>query len=386
MKKRRVDGKFIALAVIASVCVIVSLICLFLLKITADRVPENTPELSAPPSETPVETAPATPDPGEESEESVLPAAYDDVGKAESAAAGDCSNAGAVSCRLSGGGEFSLGIECPDTNYIYLVPECSYASADNPVAYYISSDRVPVEYGDSDPSGFEAYPGVSEFILTGQTFDTLIPARYRGEDDFGCRWKNNIYFDGASGSDADTSLYIRAVDLKGQYVLAVLRAEIKYNAATETFGLTRLSDNDVSATGELSLDAAAAAVSIAEDCLTDSSKCPNIANLDKERIMSASTVVEKVPCTYFYRFFDYEGAKANRGGYLSCDVYAVTFDVIGLGPVTFYFAPKRQLYEAGKGPAPAPGFQGPNLFMFGYDAICPFNAETLVANNAGLFD
>ena len=88
--------------------------------------------------------------------------------------------------------------------------------------------------------------------MLGQTYDTAAPAGYKSAENFGVRWERDTME--INEDDGGTTLYIRAVNLGSGELIAMCKATIVYDAATDTHHLDALTSSDVVDTGEMTQD------------------------------------------------------------------------------------------------------------------------------------
>lgn len=275
------------------------------------------------------------------------------------------------------GGTISLGVSSPeDGDAIYLNPVCSEATEESKVGFYITSSTFYISYSDSDYQEAAAAKNYSESNVllnkqNGRDYSLMTPASYRGESEYGAKWQGSM--------NEGTKLYIRAIRLNDGVLLAICRADIIYSESKGTYELVSLYSADATSTGELSVTDRDTIVWDAIDFMT-SDKGPNVGLADADWESEASLAkVEKIPTTYFTKFFNQNNRKSGIQDFPQCDIYAVSFLLIGYGHVTLYYAPYQQL--AGLNATHTPDSDELDLRLFGYDAFSPTMLEYLQTPN-----
>ena len=156
-----------------------------------------------------------------------------------------------------GSGTISIGVDLGVQDYIYLNPVCSEASAETgkQVGFFItaSSPRLDISYAEGAAATDELNAHEANLVMLGQTYDTAgplpgtSPLRILASGGSGTQWKINE-------DDGGTTLYIRAVNLGSGELIAMCKATIVYDAATDTHHLDALTSSDVVDTGEMTQD------------------------------------------------------------------------------------------------------------------------------------
>ena len=142
--------------------------------------------------------------------------------------------------------------------------------------------------------------------------------------------------------DGGTVLYIRIVQINTGKLLAVCKATIAYDPATNSHSMTSLTNNNITATGELD-GTGESADDLAAQAVEYLKTKGGIAATDENWKKAAkSCIIEKVPTTYAFRFIGTDGNETNIGNYENCDIYAVNIQFPG-DFNTVYFAPKMQI-------------------------------------------
>ena len=99
---------------------------------------------------------------------------------------------------------FTLGLEQDGlSDALYLNPHFEYAYAGNPYeayGYLMKTERVPLECAETyaSPAWSADYAGLTDFVITGRTYDRVVPATALDPNRYGVRWA-----DSPRGSDED---------------------------------------------------------------------------------------------------------------------------------------------------------------------------------------
>ena len=247
-----------------------------------------------------------------------------------------------VTCTCRNGETVSLGVDLEDGDYLYLNPSYSAADTeDGKVLFFFWVDRTELEYDvlTGTMASREEHATSANFASIGRTNDKGIPAAYLDEDNYGVRWKNNVFSDGKEKGDATTHLYMHVIRIADAKLIDSLQATIEYDPATEKYGISSFNRNDVLTTGSMEEGEREAVVESAASVLQDDSSPPIISGLSDERIaeMKADAVVEMVPGPLFRYFYDLFGEVVRRDQFPNIDFYAVNLYVRPHGTVTFYF-------------------------------------------------
>ena len=238
---------------------------------------------------------------------------------------------------------FTLGLEQDGlTDALYLNPHFEYAYAGNPYeayGYLMKTERVPLECAETSasPAWSADYAGLTDFVITGRTYDRVVPA-----------------------TALDPNRY---------------KADISYDIRTRTYSLCSLTESDVASTGELSEDEREDLVQEAIQYLVQGNRQMTM-NLTREELeaQKQSFIVEHPLGVYYNKLFDTDGKAVSSGAYSKCEIYAVHLNCDGFGYFTVYFAPEPQvnglsMKTLNKG-------EQMKLVLFGYDAFAPFTAES----------
>ena len=243
-----------------------------------------------------------------------------------------------------GSGTLYLGVKTDANDAIYLNPSSSEAAAspDKQIGFYIMSSSPELMYDEregAEPTD-KMNSGSANLVFKGEKFNTAMPADYKDASDYGVKWSRSKLQ--LNNDDGGTVLYIRIVQINTGTLLAVCKATITYDPATDSHSLTSLTDNNIKTTGELdgtgenADDLAAQAI---EYLKTEGGMSTAEENWEKA---AKSYIIEKVPTTYGFRFIGTDGNTTNAGHYENCDVYAVNIQLPG-DFNTVYFAPKMQI-------------------------------------------
>ena len=166
-----------------------------------------------------------------------------------------------------GSGTISIGVDLGVQDYLYLNPVCSEASAEpgKQVGFFItaSSPRLDISYAEGAAATEELNAQEANLVMLGQTYDTAAPAGYKSAENFGVRWERDTME--INEDDGGTTLYIRAVNLSSGELIAMCKATIVYDAATDTHHLDTLTSSDVVDTGEMTQEEKSALV---QDAIT----------------------------------------------------------------------------------------------------------------------
>jgi hypothetical protein len=277
------------------------------------------------------------------------------------------------------GNTISLGLGSGQLDdYIYLNPRCSEATPHMKIGFYISSSRIDVEICDKvgEPGTAPKNASESNVLIVDRTYDTLVPAIYKDPENYGIRWKNDPMYDG--NLSTGTTLYIRAVRLFDGYLVAICRAEIVYDQATNTYRLASLYNADVRNTGELPDAERDRILNDAVDFIRNPERGPVVSYENQAYWDEALKLakIERRPYTYFDVLYDKNNKVCRKGDFVNCDVYAVNVPLTGFGFVSVYYAPGLQL--DGFNTPTRPGSTDLDLQVFGYDAFFPFRKDTLL--------
>ena len=259
---------------------------------------------------------------------------------------------------------------------ICINPHMRYDYAENPEEQYgflLRTDRVPLEYADTDPRPGSDPQNVSytDLAIQGRTYDKLVPASFSDSDHYGVRWEDRPAF-GGQPHDGDT-LYILAVRISDGTLMGAGRADIVYDYPSDTYSIQNFRNSDVLYTRELSkewrdklYDDAVAFLQTGNDKLHI-----GFANTDWSE-MKQFAVIEKLNRTYYGKFFNTLGNVISSGKYAGMDIYAVNINCSGYGFFTVYFCPEPMAYGLHLDRL---GDQELNLIPIGYDAHSPMTEE-----------
>ena len=138
-----------------------------------------------------------------------------------------------------GSGTISIGVDLGVQDYIYLNPSCSEASAEagKQVGFFItaSSPRLDIGYTEGAAATDTQNAQDANLVMLGQTYDTAVPAGYKSAENYGVRWERDTME--INEDDGGTTLYIRAVNLSSGELIAMCKATIVYDEATDTHHL-----------------------------------------------------------------------------------------------------------------------------------------------------
>lgn len=274
---------------------------------------------------------------------------------------------------------FTLGLEQENlTDALYLNPHFEYAYAGNPdeaYGYLMKTERVPLEFAESTDSteSSASYVGLTDFVITGRTYDKIIPALARDPNHYGVRWADSPAYGGAD--HAGDQLRILIIRLSDGTLMGSVKAEINYDIRAKTYSLCNLIDSDVSSTGELSTVEREQLIQEAIQYLVQGNGHMTM-SLSKEELEAQmqSVIVEHPLHVYYNKLYDTEGNVVSAGVFSRCEIYAVHINCDGFGYFTVYFAPEPQvngltMRTLDKG-------EELKLVLIGYDAFAPFTPES----------
>ena len=243
-----------------------------------------------------------------------------------------------------GSGTLYLGVETDTSDAIYLNPSSSEAAAspDKQIGFYIMSSSPELSYSEwegAEPTD-KLNSNRANLVFKDDKFNTAVPAAYHNTVDYGVKWSRSELQ--LNNDDGGTVLYIRIVQINTGKLLAVCKATITYDPTTNSHSLTSLTDNNITATGELD-GTGESADDLAAQAVEYLKTKGGIAATDENWKKAAkSCIIEKVPTTYAFRFIGTDGNETNIGNYENCDIYAVNIQFPG-DFNTVYFAPKMQI-------------------------------------------
>lgn len=277
-----------------------------------------------------------------------------------------------------GSGTISIGVDLGVQDYIYLNPSCSEASAEagKQVGFFItaSSPRLDIGYTEGAAATDTQNAQDSNLVMLGQTYDTAVPAGYKSAENYGVRWERDTME--INEDDGGTTLYIRAVNLSSGELIAMCKATIVYDEATDTHHLDTLTSSDVVDTGEMTQEEKS---SLVQDAITFMQGTGNFtppSEVDWANAAAAAKV-EHVPEPYFTQFSDTEGQPVRSFDfpYNRCEIWAVNLQFPS-GFITVYFAPYLQ--TLGMESMTAPGETDIDLRPIGYACLNPFTEDTIL--------
>ena len=274
---------------------------------------------------------------------------------------------------------FTLGLEQDGlTDALYLNPHFEYAYAGNPYeayGYLMKTERVPLECAETSasPAWSADYAGLTDFVITGRTYDRVVPATALDPNRYGVRWADSPAYGGAD--HAGDQMRILIIRLSDGTLMGAVKADISYDIRTRTYSLRSLMESDVASTGELSKDEREHLIQEAIQYLVQGNSQMTM-NLTREELeaQKQSFIVEHPLGVYYNKLFDTDGKVVSSGAYSKCEIYAVHLNCDGFGYFTVYFAPEPQvnglsMKTLNKG-------EQMKLVLFGYDAFAPFTAES----------
>lgn len=259
---------------------------------------------------------------------------------------------------------------------IYINPHMRYDYAENPDEQYgflLRTDRVPLEYADTDPApgSNPKNAGQIDLAILGRTYDKLVPAAGTDSEHYGIRWIDSPAF-GGQPHDGDT-LYVLAVRISDGTLMGAGRADIVYDYPSKTYSIRNFRNSDILYTNELSAEW--------RDKLYDDAVAFLQKGNDKFHIGFTGTdwadikefaIIEKLNRTYYSKFFNTLGNVASAGRYAGMDIYAVNINCSGYGFFTVYFCPEPMAYGLRTDHL---GNRELNLIPIGYDAHSPMTEE-----------
>lgn len=268
-------------------------------------------------------------------------------------------------------------------DYLYINPRCNDSIS---VGYYMTSDLYYLELENGErpvnstepighPVNYEGFKGIKDFCILDRTYDTLNPAVYRSEDEYGARWSYDPLAVVNSSGHETAHVYIRAVEIASGNILAVLKLTISW--VGDHYEMTSLESNDVYDTHEMSgADRDLAVDRSIEFLKTRSTMDKDGINKDYWGTARNLTLVEhRGP--YFLNFYNDNNLAVIRRNYQKYDIYAVNITLKGYGFVTVYVTPNVLLQGSSKSAIDPNNL---DLQVVGYDAFYPKSKSTLFAN------
>ena len=152
-----------------------------------------------------------------------------------------------------GSGTLYLGVETDTSDAIYLNPSSSEAAArpDKQIGFYIMSSSPELSYSEwegAEPTD-KLNSNRANLVFKDDKFNTAVPAAFHNTVDYGVKWSRSELQ--LNDDDGGTVLYIRIVQINTGKLLAVCKATITYDPATNSHSLISLTDNNITVTGEL---------------------------------------------------------------------------------------------------------------------------------------
>ena len=294
------------------------------------------------------------------------------VTRSESQSTGNYKNNKVLEYKYNNGkSRLSFGLkDGPTGNYIYLSPLCSEKGTH--VGYYMEAENGCIEHSTQYGAdlNYSANIGTSNFLIKNRTYDTLVPAEYVDETNYGVRWSNLVF--GTMGENADDVISIRAVDLDSGSLIAVLKLTIAFR--NDHYELSELSSADVASTKELSpamrTEAIETTVKFLKNLPVIGAEEPN------KNYWSTAKKLAQVEATrpYFENLYNPDHTPIHRGLFYKYDIYAVNIPVIGFGFVTVYLAPYVDVNSLPKSYSDEDDL---DLTVIGYDAFHPETTSTV---------
>lgn len=276
-----------------------------------------------------------------------------------------------------GRGTISLGVNAPEAkDAIYLNPVCSEAAAEKgrQIGFFITAGSSDLYFSRTEGAAPDTGENAksANFVLLGETYDTAVPAAYVDQENFGVCWKRDPL--SATEDGDNTTLYIRAVNLSSGQLIAMCRATITHDTATDSYSLTSLTSSDVVDTGEMTAEEKA---SLAEQAVQFMVAQNIVMPPNGWSDAQAAAMVEHVPTTYFPWFIgpNNEHLKSYEKPYQNCEIWAVNLPLT-TGTITVYFAPYLQAV-LGFESATMPGSDELNLVPIGCARLNPFSEDTI---------
>lgn len=286
-----------------------------------------------------------------------------------------------LSCEFPSGGTLKIGMDTSDRNAIYLNPvyECTEdelfnSQDDTYFAFYFQT-----EYGSDITTDMTATTSVTAgqtqsdkyFLITGRTYDTLVPSTFRSPTGYGAKWIDINNYHGFDGQDCHIN--IRVVRLPDGALIGTAEFDVLFDSANTSYHAVNLRCSDVSMTGELSDDERNDLVERAFEFFCSDDKGQNtFVNTEYWNSYKTRAIVEKSDRVYFSRLFDAKGNVTIAGKLTGMHIYAVNINYPDYGFVTVYFAPQKQINGMRSTVGPKEDLQ-----VLGYDAFKPFTASSL---------
>ena len=214
-----------------------------------------------------------------------------------------------------GSGTLYLGVETDTSDAIYLNPSSSEAAArpDKQIGFYIMSSSPELSYSEwegAEPTD-KLNSNRANLVFKDDKFNTAVPAAFHNTVDYGVKWSRSELQ--LNDDDGGTVLYIRIVQINTGKLLAVCKATITYDPATNSHSLTSLTDNNITVTGELD-GTGESADDLAAQAVEYLKTKGGIAATDENWKKAAkSCIIEKVPTTYAFRFMERMGMRRISG-------------------------------------------------------------------------
>lgn len=245
---------------------------------------------------------------------------------------------------------------------IYLAPQASITEQGHRVGFYITiNGAAPIIYSQEwEPVDSQRNKSYSTFLID-RTYDSLVPAEYTDQENFGAAWTKDI-LDG-SGEHEGCTIKLRVIDLDTRELLTTCSAFIKYDETTGAYCLDSIKGNDVLETRELTaeertelLEWAYSVVTTEEYGFDGSVRAALLEYNNKQAVFEKSSVEFLGDTTYFNELCDTEKrqtksarflrklARANPDGsnIVAVNLYIPTKGLVQearAGLVTLYYAP-----------------------------------------------
>ena len=285
-----------------------------------------------------------------------------------------------VSCDIDENIHMTLGVESESADKgIFLNPVLTYDQAvlNDQYIFLIKATRGAIDYVGSPDAGSSDSNKDSRFLyLAGRTYDKLVPAEFKSEDDYGVRWYSTESSEFMEKLEA--SLYIHAIRLRDGMLMGSVKADLAYDKETKQISITEIKKNDVLETGEFTEEQRTNIIMAAIRFINKGNNKFDVYISENDyNTISHMVVVEHLKTPLYPRFFDAVAQVSPAGRYSQCELYAVHLPIIGYGYITVYFAPADQL--VGLPRASMDGDFGGDYAIIGYDALMPFSNDSMLS-------
>lgn len=279
----------------------------------------------------------------------------------------------------TGGSTFSIGQNSGGSDCIYLNISCQTASEEDPVGYYILSDKEPVSFAGT-PSIYDSdfNRGHANFYLTGLLYNTAVPSEYTDPENYGIMWHDAPGYD--DGDRTSATLSVRAVHIVSGKFIGGFRIRIHIPAADppgSSYYIEDVSDSDIRTDPDEEISEETRSMLLDRSCDFLKERLTYVNRDTIRQRAEEGALVEYVHAPYFGKFINADGFEdtgINTG--MCTDVFAVTIPDDNCGYVTCYAAPKAELDKEQKG---VMSWDNMDLTVFGYDPVNVQTEDTILA-------